>query len=75
LIREGHRRFTYPDQTHFCIQARGSSTETINHLIDAFDENYITAQTLTLFRIKGKEMERMLNGYIGFLRKKKVQVS
>ena len=22
LITEGHRRFTYPDQIHYCIQAR-----------------------------------------------------
>ncbi|MEK7225627.1 MAG: four helix bundle protein, partial [Bacteroidota bacterium] len=38
LISEGHGRFTYPDQIHYCIQARGSLTETINHLIDAFDD-------------------------------------
>ncbi len=42
LISEGHGRFTYPDQIHYCIQARGSLTETINHLIDAFDEDTIT---------------------------------
>ncbi|NJE06866.1 four helix bundle protein, partial [Thermococcus sp. M36] len=35
LIAEGHGRFSYPDQIHFCIQARGSLAETINHLIDA----------------------------------------
>lgn len=39
LITEGHGRFTFPDQIHYCIQARGSLTETINHIIDAFDEN------------------------------------
>ena len=37
-IAEGHGRFTYPDQIHFCIMARGSLSETINHLIDALDE-------------------------------------
>ena len=37
-ISEGHGRFTYSEQIHFCIQARGSLTETVNHLIDAFDE-------------------------------------
>lgn len=41
LVTEGHGRFTYPDQIHYCIQARGSLTETINHLIDAFDDGYI----------------------------------
>lgn len=71
LIAEGHGRFTYPDQIHFCIQARGSLAETINHLIDAFDEQFITEITLTDFKKKGKEIERMLNGYLIFLRKKR----
>jgi four helix bundle protein len=71
LITEGHGRFTYPDQIHYCIQARGSLSETINHLIDALDENYIDVILLKEFKLKGKEIERMLNGYINFLRKKK----
>ena len=31
LLAEGHGRFTFADQLHFCIQARGSLSETINH--------------------------------------------
>ena len=38
VILEGHGRFTYPDQIHFCVISRGSLTETVNHLIDALDE-------------------------------------
>ena len=68
LLAEGHGRFTFSDQLHFCIQARGSLSETINHLIDAFDEAYITEERLNYFKEKGKEIERMLNGYIKFLR-------
>jgi four helix bundle protein len=68
LIAEGHGRFTYPDQIHFCVQARGSLSETINHLIDAFDKGYITEQRLNYFKSKGKEIERLLNGYINYLR-------
>jgi four helix bundle protein len=71
LITEGHGRFSFPDQIHYCIQARRSLTETINHLIDAFDEGFITNTTLTEFEKKGKEIERMLNGYLIFLRKKR----
>jgi len=71
LVTEGHGRFTYPDQIHYCIQARGSLTETINHLIDAFDDGYITEEKLDYYKKKGKEIERLLNGYIGFLRKKR----
>jgi four helix bundle protein len=71
LITEGHGRFTYPDQIHYCVQARGSLTETINHLFDAFDEGYITLIELTELKEKGKEIERLLNGYLIFLRKKR----
>jgi four helix bundle protein len=71
LVTEGHGRFTYPDQIHYCIQARGSLTETINHLIDAFDEEYISEEILVSFKQKGKEVERLLNGYLIFLRKKR----
>ena len=71
LVAEGHGRFTYPDQIHYCIQARGSLTETINHLIDAFDESYITTEQLTIYKQQGKEIERLLNGYLIFLRKKR----
>jgi four helix bundle protein len=74
LIAEGHGRFTYPDQIHYGVQARGSLSETINHLIDAYDENYISEITLKDYKIKGKEIERMLNGYINFLRKKKDEI-
>jgi four helix bundle protein len=71
LISEGHGRFTYPDQIHYCVQARGSLTETINHLIDAFDEEYISEEKLNYYKAKGKEIERLLNGYLTFLRKKR----
>lgn len=42
IIAEGHGRYTFKDQIHFCIMARGSLSETHHHLIDAFDCNYIT---------------------------------
>lgn len=69
-IAEGHGRFTYKDQLHFCIQARGSLSETLNHLIDAFDCHYITQDELVAYKSKHDEVERLLNGYITFLRKK-----
>ena len=68
-ISEGHGRFTYKDQIRFCIQARGSLSETLNHLIDAFDCKYISAEILQQYKIKIEEVERLLNGYITYLRK------
>ena len=46
-IAEGHGRYTFPDRIHFCIIARGSLSETYNHLIDAYDCTYITLEKLT----------------------------
>jgi four helix bundle protein len=68
-ISEGHGRFTYKDQIRFCIQARGSLSETLNHLIDAFDCKYISAEILQQYKIKIEEVEQLLNGYITYLRK------
>ena len=38
-IAEGYGRNNYKETIHFCRMARGSLEETLNHLIDAFDEN------------------------------------
>lgn len=70
LIVEGHGRFTYPDQIHFCIQARGSLFETINHLTDALDENYLDTEQFNLLKNEAKSIEKILNGYLSYLRKK-----
>ncbi len=67
-ISEGHGRFTYKDQVKFCIQARGSLSETLNHLIDAYDCNYISEEQLEYFKKKIDEVGKLLNGYITWLR-------
>src|SRR5687768_2880292 len=54
-IAEGHGRFTYKDQLHFCIMARGSVAETYNHLIDAFDCKYINGEQLSYFKARIEE--------------------
>ncbi|HEY5408923.1 MAG TPA: four helix bundle protein [Ginsengibacter sp.] len=67
-IAEGHGRYTFPDRIHFCIIARGSLSETNNHLIDAYDCNFITLEELTVFQNDITEVEKILNGYINWLR-------
>lgn len=69
-ISEGYGRYTYKEQIRFCMNARGSLYETQNHLIDANDCNYISAETLTEYTEQVKTVERLLNGYIGWLRKR-----
>jgi four helix bundle protein len=67
-ISEGHGCSTYEDQLHFCIQARGSLSETHNHLIDALDCGYISEIQLNYYKNMTDETGRLLNGYITFLR-------
>lgn len=68
-IAEGHGRFSYKDQLHFCIISRGSLTETLNHVIDAFDCKYISKQQLIELEQDLNELHKLLNGYISFIRK------
>lgn len=72
-ISEGYGRFTYKDQIHFCIQARGSLFETLNHIIDAQDCQYITEDIRRDFELKIRNTEILLNGYIAWLRKMIIQ--
>ncbi|HQW85216.1 MAG TPA: four helix bundle protein [Ferruginibacter sp.] len=69
-IAEGYERFTYKDQLHYCIKARGLLTETLNHLIDAFDCNYNSQTQLDYFKVMNDEVGRILNGYKTFFRNK-----
>ena len=66
-IAEGHGRRTFPDRLRFCIYGRGSLSETLNHLIDAYDCDIINEDKLTEFRIKIVDVEKFLNGYIAYL--------
>lgn len=69
-IAEGHGRRTYKDQHHFCIIARGSLSETLNHLIDAQDEEYIDEKIFRELEEQYHAVEALLNGYISYLRSK-----
>ncbi len=68
-IAEGHGRRTFKDQHHFCIQARGSHSETLNHLHDAMDEELLDRQTFDQLAGQYKKVEALLNSYISYLRK------
>jgi four helix bundle protein len=70
-IAEGYGRYTYTDTRNFFIMARGSVTETMEHLTTAHDEKYITEEELK----QGNEMcetsFKLINGYISWLDKLK----
>jgi four helix bundle protein len=65
-IAEGHGRRTYPDRLRFCVIARGSLSETLNHFIDAFDCSIINEEILSELRNRITEVEKLLNGYITY---------
>jgi four helix bundle protein len=71
-IAEGHGRFHFQENIQFCRQARGSLTETLDHMICALDENYITVDQLNDFRNQYTSCLRLLNGYIAYLKKMKL---
>jgi len=70
-IAEGYGRFYYQDNVRFCFNARGSLEETLSHLIFCFETDFIPATLYQELEMEGEEIEKMLNGYIGFLKKSK----
>jgi four helix bundle protein len=70
-IAEGYGRFYYQDNVRFCYIARGSLAETLSHLVFAFEVDFIPESLYKEFEKEGEEIDKMLNGYIGFLKKSK----
>ena len=70
-ITEGYGRYTYTDTRHFFIQPRGSVTETIDHLIIAFDEKYISEKELQEPETLCENVFRLINGYVKYLEAQK----
>ena len=70
-IAEGHGRYHYQENIQFCRIARGSLSETQNHLTDALDEKYIGIEEYEIHLIQVKLCTRLTNGYISYLEKQK----
>jgi len=68
-IAEGYGRFTYTDTRSFFIIARGSVTETMENLLTAFDENYLTKDQQQVADEKCETVFKLINGYINYLDK------
>ena len=66
-IAEGYGRFTYRDTRNFFIMARGSVTETMEHLSTAFDETYIDQALFDQGQSKCERVFKLINGYIAYL--------
>ena len=72
-IAEGYGRFHYQENIQFCRIARGSLCESLNHVITAKDENYIEEDLLQQFRERFERTKAILNGYINYLVKTKIE--
>ncbi len=70
-IAEGHGRFYHKETIKYCRNARGSLEETLEHLITAFDEEYITKEILENMKTIYDNCMRLINGYIRYLVKTK----
>ena len=68
-IAEGHGRYYYRDRVRFCYNARGSLSETENHLRVAHELGYISEQIYRQARELASEAQRLLNGYIDYLKR------
>jgi four helix bundle protein len=68
-IAEGYGRFHYKELIQFCRQARGSLMETMEHMICAFDEGYISEAVLIQCKSDHQKVLGLLNGFISYLQK------
>ena len=67
-IAEGHGRFHYVDSKKFFINARGSASEPIDHLIIALDEGYIDQDVFEKLKTNCDDCMKLINGYINYLK-------
>ena len=70
-IAEGHGCFYFQDNVRFCYIARGSLEETLSHIVYAHKVGYVSETLYKSFSVDGENLNRLINGYIGFLKKSK----
>jgi len=70
-IAEGFGRFHHQENIQFCRIARGSLYETLDHLICAKDEKYVSEKLYEKYKIQFDLCLKLLNGYIAYLKKAK----
>ena len=70
-IAEGHGRFYFQENVRFCYIARGSLEETLSHIVYANRVGYIPEPLYKSFAVDGENVNRLINGYIGFLKNSK----
>ena len=68
-IAEGYGRFYFQENIQFCRISRGSAYESLDQLLEANDEKYITKNELQETRDLINNFLRVLDGYINYLKR------
>ncbi len=74
-IAEGHGRYHYLDEIKFQLQSRGSLAELLDDLNVCQDEGYLPTTEIADLKELAREVQRLINGYIRFLRERKAGAS
>ena len=72
-IAEGHGRYHFQENIQFCRISRGSLMELIDDLNTCIDEKYFPHDSLEELKAEGHTVNKMLNGYIAYLKKRKAE--
>jgi four helix bundle protein len=70
-IAEGHGRWHYLENIHFCCTARGSIGELIDDYNSCIDESYGQAGLAGELKSDARQLIARVNSYIAYLRKSK----
>ena len=70
-IAEGHGRYHFQENLQFCRISRGSLMEIIDDLNTCMDEDYFPHDYLVDLKEEGYNVNKILNGYIAYLKKRK----
>jgi len=70
-IAEGFGRHHFQENMQYCRQARASLFEVLDHIICAFDLDYINKDTREELRLQITSCIKLLNGYLKHLRAQK----
>jgi four helix bundle protein len=71
-LAEGHGRFHFLDQIRFTLISRGSLEELMDDLNICFDEAYGSPAQIDNLKRKGWHLLKLTNGYLRYLRDRKI---
>ena len=74
-IAESPGRHHYQEQIQFCRQAQRSLSEVLNRIYSALDCHYSNQELVKALERKSETLLKLINGYLNFLKKQKLNQS